>query len=64
MAIDSNDKFVNIVDIYKAQEEAKKKEAAWQQRHPIEEARKQAELVQMKEQEAFMSVWDLAAESV
>jgi hypothetical protein len=64
VAIDVNDKFVNIEQIYRAQEEAKEKEEAWQRRHPIEEARKQAEILQQGQQEAFMGVWDLKAESM
>jgi len=64
VAINSNDTFTNIEEIHRAQEEARKKEAAWQQRHPIEEARKQSGILQQRQQEAFMGVWDLAAESM
>jgi len=35
-AINSNDTFANIAQIYKDQEEAKEKDAAWQRRHPLE----------------------------
>jgi len=59
MAINSNDTFANIDIIYKAQEQAREKEAAWQRRQPIEEARRQSEILQQRQQEEFMSVWDL-----
>ena len=59
VAINSNDTFANIDIIHKAQEQAREKEAAWQRRQPVEEARRQSEILQQRQQEEFMSVWDL-----